>query len=236
MESLIGLVLLWLLWLISSRRWQRKLVVPIVMLAFGLVLTSPVGLAIGQRGLTAALPADTGEAVDAIVVLGRGYELRDPRIEQVWELWRSRRASQVFASGMLDARPIVQVLKDLGIPEPHISGEECSQSTQENALFTTAILHRRGVKKILLVTDTPHMLRALLTFQHFGFHVIPAPVNLPTQLTPTAKFQILLREYAGLLKYKLTGQFDPYASNVQEILSPDIFQKIRDWNCTQMML
>jgi uncharacterized SAM-binding protein YcdF (DUF218 family) len=235
MESLIGLALLWLLWLICSPRWRRKLVVPIIVVAFAIVTISPVGLAIGQWGLTASLPSDTGEAVDAIVVLGRGYELRDPRIAQAWELWRSQRASQVFASGMLDARPIVQVLKDLGIPEHQISGEECSQSTQENALFTTAILHSQSVKTILLVTDMPHMLRATLTFQHFGFRVVPAPVELQTQLPPQVKFQILLREYAGLIKYRLTGQFEAYSPKVREKLSPDIFQKIRSWKCTRMM-
>jgi uncharacterized SAM-binding protein YcdF (DUF218 family) len=199
-------------------------------------MLSPVGLAIEQWGLTAALPSDTGESVDAIVVLGRGYELRDSRIGAVWELWRSQRASQIFASGMLDARPIVKSLKEIGVPEQQIRGEECSQSTEENALFTTAVLHPQGVRKILLVTDNPHMLRALLTFQHFGFRVIPAPVSLPNQLSAQAKFQILLREYGGLIKYKLTGNFESSPSNVQEKLSEDVFQKMRDWNCTQMIL
>jgi uncharacterized SAM-binding protein YcdF (DUF218 family) len=235
MESLIGLVVLWLLWLVSSRRWRRRLGVPIVVIALGLTIASPAGLALGQWGLTAALPSDTGEAVDAIVVLGRGYELRDARVGKAWELWRSQRASQIFVSGMLDARPIIQVLKDMGIPEQQLAGEECSQSTQENALFTFAILHPQDVKNILLVTDLPHMLRALLTFQHFGFHVIPIPVNLPTQLTSPMKLQVMFREYSGLIKYKLTGQFEVRSSEALEKPPAAISQKIRDWNCTQMM-
>jgi uncharacterized SAM-binding protein YcdF (DUF218 family) len=231
MESLIGLGLIWLLWLISSRQWRRWITMPIIVVAIGIILTSPIAVALGQWGLTIQLVPDAGEIADAIVILGRGDQLRDSRIAEAWRLWKSHRAPQVFASGMLDARLIAEVLRDSGVPAEQISGEECSQSTQENALFTSTILHSKNIQKILLVTDLPHMLRASLVFKHFGFNVIPVPVDLPSQIKHRTKLQILLREYAGLIKYNFTGLLK--SRSLEELEKPPIaiYRKIRDWNC-----
>lgn len=231
MEALIGLVLVWLVWLISSRRWRRRLKLPIIISIIAIIMASPLPLAVSQWGLTMAIPRDTGETADAIVVLGRGDDFRDSRIAEAWQLWKSNRAPLVFTSGMLDARPITQVLRELGIPAHQSSGEECSQSTEENALFTAAILHPNKVQKILLVTDTVHMLRASLVFKHFGFQVIPVPVDGPTHITHRAKFQILLREYAGLVKYGFNGLFKSRSLAELEKPPAEVYKKIVDWNC-----
>jgi hypothetical protein len=37
---------------------------------------------------------------------------------------------------MGDAHQIVQTLEEMGVPEQQLGGEECSQTTHENALFT----------------------------------------------------------------------------------------------------
>ncbi|HEY9642858.1 MAG TPA: YdcF family protein [Coleofasciculaceae cyanobacterium] len=231
MEVLIGLALLWVLWLISSRQWKRRLVVPLVATAAGLLIVSPLGLGIALWGLTISLPQDSGEKVDAIVVLGRGDPFRDQRVATVQRLWQTNRAPEIFASGMLDARSIVQNLQEMGLPEQRLDGEECSQTTEENAQFAYAILHPQGIQTILLVTDAPHMLRSFLTFRSFGFHVIPHLSSLPTQLTLSEKFWIVLREYLGLIQYGLTGQLNPRPVEVLQTPPVEIVQKIRDWHC-----
>jgi uncharacterized SAM-binding protein YcdF (DUF218 family) len=230
METLIGLALLWVLWLMSSGRWKRRLGIPLAAIAVGWLIASPLGLGIALWGLTIPLPQDSGEKVDAIVVLGRGEPFRDQRVATVQELWQTNRASEIFASGMLDARPIVQTLKELGLPAQRLDGEECSQTTEENAQFTYAILHPQGIQTLLLVTDAPHMLRSFLAFRSFGFHVIPHLSGLPTHLTLPKKLWIVLREYLGLIQYFFTGQFSPRSEEILQT-PPEVTQKIREWNC-----
>ena len=56
--------------------------------------------------------------------------------------------------------------------------ETKSRTTLENALFSAKMLAPEGVKKIILVTQSYHMKRAVLLFKHAGFEVIPAPTQL----------------------------------------------------------
>jgi len=223
------LAALCVLWLIIPyrRRWRWVW----ILAATVTVLASPLGIAIGNWSLTVFLPSDSGEIVDAIVVLGRGDDLRNRRIVETWKLWQANRAPQIFASGMLDARYIVQELQAIGVDKYRLGGEECSQSTEENALFTAALLYPKGVKRILLVTDSPHMLRSLRMFQSFGFRVIPYPIPLPDNLQTVQKIPILVREYAALVQYTVSGRFQTHPSS--ELITPPaaVTQKIQDWKC-----
>ena len=60
--------------------------------------------------------------------------------------------------------------------------ERKSRSTFENAKFSAEILFPLGRKKILLVTHSYHMPRAVKMFQQAGFEVIPAPTILSRKL------------------------------------------------------
>jgi len=202
-----------------------------MLVAMMMLLASPLGIAIGNWGLTVFLPADSGASVDAIVVLGRGDEMRDRRTVATWKLWRANRAPQIFASGMLDARAIVQELEATGVPKQRLGGEECSQTTEENALFTAALVHSQGVKRILLVTDSPHMLRSLRTFQSFGFTAIPYPVPLSDKLRTVERLQILFREYVALAQYTVSGRFQPRLASISTTPPGAVTQKIQDWGC-----
>jgi len=231
MKFLIILALLWVLWLVIPRRWRRLLILPTVVLAIGSVLISPIGAKIGLWGLTAFVPPDSGESVQAIVVLGRGKSLRELRVSKAQELWQSDRAPRIFVSGMSDADAMMQSLKERGIPEQSLSGEECSQSTEENGAFTSAILHPQGVQRILLVTDPPHMLRSFLIFRSFRFQVIPhfSPMAIPSGLREY--FRVQLREYLGLAEYALTGKF--FLRNPISLHPPseEVTHKLQNWNC-----
>ncbi|OLP20472.1 hypothetical protein BST81_00225 [Leptolyngbya sp. 'hensonii'] len=230
MEALIGLVLLWIGWLLSPRKWRQRLQVPFIIIALVWVLASPVGLTITLWGLTAPLPGDPGEPVDAIVLLGRGDPTRDYRAAAAQSLWQARRASRIFASGMLDARMLVQTLEEIGIPGSSLAGEECSQSTEENAAFTNAVLRPQGIQRILLVTDGPHMLRSFHIFRSFGFQVIPHPLALPAQLSYPARWGVVLRESLALIKSFFSGQFKLQPLEHLQT-SPEVTQKIQAWGC-----
>jgi uncharacterized SAM-binding protein YcdF (DUF218 family) len=231
MEILIGLALLGILWLISPYRWQKSLRPFMIALFTGLVLFSPIGLQLGFWGLTAFVPLDAGDTTDAIVVLGRGPTLRASRVVELQELWQAKRAPRIFASGMMDARAIVQSLKELGMPAKVLSGEECSQSTEENALFTSAILRPEQVQKILLVTDSPHMLRSLLLFRSFGFQVVSHPIALSSQTAFHQQWLILIREFLALVISSLKGQFKPLSIESLDHPPQEVTQKMQDWQC-----
>jgi len=71
-----------------------------------------------------------------------------------------------------------------------------------------------------LITDPPHMLRALLTFRANGFTVTPYTSQLPEHLSFKAKVFLNLRESIGLVSYGLRGLFFPQRS--PELDNPDI--------------
>ncbi|MDX2230093.1 MAG: YdcF family protein [Leptolyngbyaceae cyanobacterium bins.349] len=201
-----------------------------VVLFFALIVSPPI-ITLANWGLVYSLPADSGDAVDAIVVLGRGPDLRERRVEIAEELWKAKRSSYIFASGMLDAQQIVERLRENGLPKQRLAGEACSQTTEENAQFTSVFLQPQKIEKILLVTDPPHMLRSLLLFQSFGFTVIPSPTSLPLKWSTYQQMQLIIREYAALANYKLTGRFKPRTANELKYLNVQATTKITNWNC-----
>ncbi|ARV59199.1 hypothetical protein BZZ01_11665 [Nostocales cyanobacterium HT-58-2] len=202
------LILVFLPWMIPHLRWKRfwsGLGSGLLVIYF--TATFPLTLAVAKKGLVAFIPPDPGTTVDAIVVLGRGEPFRNSRVEVAAELWKAQRAPLIFASGAGDGSEIVELLKAEGIPDAALGEEHCSQTTKENALFTSSVLQPRGVKQILLVTDPPHMLRSLLTFKTMGFEVIPRTSPIPSQLTSSRKAMLMFYEYMGLVSYGLRGDF-----------------------------
>jgi len=232
MEALILLTLIGIFWLVSPRRWRQRVVKPVMILALvGLLVTSPWMVQLATWGLTISLPVDRGERTDAIIVLGRGEELRERRVDRIHNLWQDGRAPRVFASGMMDAQPIIERLQQKGLPGSILSGEGCSQSTEENALYTAAILYPQGVRKIILLTDPPHMLRSFLLFHSVGFTVIPHLSPLPIQWKALQQTTAILREYAGIVHYALMGRFKQRSTAELEHPPAAILEKFTKWHC-----
>lgn len=232
MEALIVLTLLGILWFISSKRWRKHFLMPITLVVLAcLVLASPIGVSLLTQGMKSALPPDSGETAQSIVVLGRGSILQQSRIDVAEQLWREKRAPKIFASGMTDANFIIEQLQTTDIPKQAFSGESCSQSTEENALFSSAVLYPQQVRTILLVTDLPHMWRSLLVFRSFGFTVTPHAIALPEQWSSGHQSWLLLREYLGLLRYTVTGRFKQKSATEIGNPPPEVKRKFVDWNC-----
>ncbi|HEY9615267.1 MAG TPA: YdcF family protein [Microcoleaceae cyanobacterium] len=205
MISLV-VVMFGLLWLLLPRyrRWLARGATAFVIVY--LLLLSPPAVAVSNRLLLSFVPGDSGEVADAIVVLGRGGGLRESRADVAAQLWHEHRAPFVFISGRYDAPPIAERLVEQGVPRTAISGESCSATTEENALLTTQLLKPRQVKRIVLVTDPPHLLRSSLTFRSLGFNVIPHASPLPA-LDSTQRAFLVFREYFGIVAYGLRGRF-----------------------------
>ena len=199
------LLLIGLSWLFRSKRWLRCVGISAIALLIGyLVLISPPAVALTMAGIASPLPPDPGTKVDAIVILGRGREHSPTRADLVTQLWRGQRAPIIFASEINDAPELATLLRTKGIPAASISGEDCSKTTWENAVFTKALLQPQGVKQILLVTDVPHLWRSLLIFEQSGFQVIPRASPLAAEMTSPQRAMLLIREYFFLATYPIT--------------------------------
>jgi uncharacterized SAM-binding protein YcdF (DUF218 family) len=201
------LICLALTWLIPALRWKRPIrwIVSITLLLYVTFFSAPM-VALANRILVAQLPPDSRESADAIVVLGRGKNLRKSRAEVAAQLWQTSRAPKIFVSGRDDAPVIMKLLTTRGISPQSIDYEDCSQTTDENARFTATLLQPRGIQRILLITDPAHMLRASLTFQRLGFTVIPYLSPLPPEYTAQEEAVLVFREYMGLANYGLSGR------------------------------
>lgn len=207
---LISLAIFGIRWIIQNkkaRRWLRSWKVMISLLI--ITASIPLIFTVAAKGLVSFLPTDTGETTQAIVVLGRGPKLRQERIDAAAELWQAKRAAMVFVSGFIDAYDLIPQIKAKGIPNTAVDGENCSRTTWENALFSAAILHPQQIRKVLLVTDGPHMWRSLLLFRANGFTVIPHPTPLPANFGFKSTAFLTLREYLGIVGYALQGLFHP---------------------------
>src|SRR4051794_18202842 len=110
-----------------------------------------------------------------------------------------------------------EVLRSEGIPDDQVWIEGQSSSTFENASLSAPILRQHGVKRILLVTEAYHMLRAQKCFEKQGFSVVPAACGfrIPlkfhfSELIPGWEAiswnEETLHEIVGLLWYKLKGR------------------------------
>jgi uncharacterized SAM-binding protein YcdF (DUF218 family) len=109
---------------------------------------------------------------------------------------------------------------ELGVPESQMIFEDASRNTYENALFTQNLVHPRPDEKWLLVTSAFHMPRSIGIFRALGMHPLAFPVDYRTEgasgdfLPPADGAQAIhnvetaLREWVGLVAYRLTGKTD----------------------------
>jgi uncharacterized SAM-binding protein YcdF (DUF218 family) len=154
----------------------------------GVVTCGVFGLAwrvdrFGQR--ERAVPAD------AIVVLGaRVLPGGVPsgalfaRVEKAVELYRQGLAPRLIFSGGVGVNPPseAQVMRalavELGVPSEACLLEEQSHSTAQNARFSAELLRGLGARRVVVVSDPYHLLRARQYFRLQGFEVATSPALL----------------------------------------------------------
>ncbi|MGA0198305.1 MAG: YdcF family protein [Prochlorotrichaceae cyanobacterium] len=198
-----------------------------------LVILSPLWIEVPMMLLLRFLFTEyAGESADAIVILGRGLQHRSTRIEGAFYLWDEQPDLDIFVSGMNDAVEITTVLADGGIPAAQIQGERCSQSTIENAEFTSLLLSPKGIQKIILVSDRAHLVRASLVFLSYGFEVLPYAVpTVQKQEFSYEKVLVNLREDLGLVYAGLRQQFQPKSATDIQAAQQKSSLILEDWNC-----
>ena len=206
------------------------------------IFSSPLSLALYRQHERTYLPVPVTQSptAEAIVLLGGDVGIPlPPRVESQVSGNRALHALRLYQAGKAplivitggnvfpqrdveaEAAYTADILKRWGVPEEDIVVEKASRNTRENAVTTRRLLSERGIDRILLVTAAFHMPRALPTFRHTGFDVVPSPSGYsivayrrPALLDwwPTlgnlGKAQALMKEKLGILVYRFRGWMD----------------------------
>lgn len=151
------------------------------------LLATPAGARFLLASLEAAggsTPADRLHQAQAIVLLGG----RTDRVHFAARLHRETRLP-LFVTGKgtgdhpfaAESEKMAQVLRDdYGIAAKWLEKE--SLNTEQNAAFSWCLARPAGIRRIVLVTDADHMLRARVAFHAAGFGpILPVPAPMPPQ-------------------------------------------------------
>lgn len=140
------------------------------------------------------------ERLAELIVLTGG----DKRLAEAGRLARRYLHLKVVISG---AKGMSGVPAELGggIEPSRVVLEIRSSNTYENALYATQLIKPRPGARWLLVTGASHMPRALGSFRKVGFELEPWPVY-DINLHNPELVNIALREWCGLLAYRLLGR------------------------------
>ncbi len=133
---------------------------------------------------------DQTQPADVIVVLGSRVYASGPgpalarRTRHAVALYQRGLAPTLICSGGLGPVPPTEaeaacgLAETLGVPASALVIEPQSHSTEENALYTAALMRARGWHIALLATDGFHQYRAQLLFARAGVTVYPSPAQL----------------------------------------------------------
>jgi uncharacterized SAM-binding protein YcdF (DUF218 family) len=161
----------------------------------------------------------------AIVILGGGFRHDAPEVGadtpsltgdlRLIEGARVARATHlpVLISGAPPEAAAMQKFmeEDLQVPVHWVEGE--SWTTRQNAEFSARMLRPLGIDRIILVTSSPHMTRAVGDFTAAGFQVTAAPADMVTRDEPgllwfvpstnaLSRSEAALYEWAGRLFHR----------------------------------
>ncbi|MCY3799058.1 MAG: YdcF family protein [Chloroflexi bacterium] len=152
---------------------------------------------------------DTAEPSEVIIVLGSGLRkdgrpgpALTRRTKHAADLWQEGIAPLVLCTGgqseyypRTEAAACLEILLAAGLPADAILMEERSRSTEENAIFSKRMLDDRRLSRVVLVSDSYHMLRAGWLFRVQGIQSVASPVKSNRIRDPRVYPVSLVREF-----------------------------------------
>lgn len=126
----------------------------------------------------------------------------------------------LILEGEGDAESAPRMLEALGVAPERMILENRSRNTHENAVFSRELADPQPGETWLLVTSAFHMPRSMGLFRKAGFEVVPWPSDYRTagnerpgfmqasELDSLRNMNTALREWMGLVAYRLTGRLD----------------------------
>jgi uncharacterized SAM-binding protein YcdF (DUF218 family) len=159
---------------------------------------------------------DEREPADAIVVLGAAQYNGRPspvlraRLDHALELWRDRLAPAIVVTGGVGPRDREseadvgrKYLRLHGVPDSAVVVAAKGRSTNASMSDVAERLARRGLKRVLLVSDPFHMLRLRLEARRTGL----VAYTSPTDTSPISENPVLELEYLAVEAFKIPVAF-----------------------------
>jgi uncharacterized SAM-binding protein YcdF (DUF218 family) len=158
---------------------------------------------------------DHAQPADVIVVLGsKVYPGGRPgpaltrRTRHAVALYQRGLAPAVICSGGWGTNPPTEaevacgLAQKLGVPASAILLEDRSHSSEENALYTAAIMRAHGWTTVIVVSDGFHLYRAEMLFRRAGVIAYPSPAQVTAgPMNLIERYARESRELAALLWY-----------------------------------
>jgi uncharacterized SAM-binding protein YcdF (DUF218 family) len=164
-------------------RLRRWLFVGLGVVTFGVWGLAFVVDRFGQH--ERAVPSDVVVVLGARVLPnGQPSPALRARIEKAVDLYHQGVAPRLLFSGGVGLHPPAEarVMRDvavrLGVPPEACLIEEQSHSTEQNARFSADVLRSLGARRVVVVSDPYHLLRARQYFRLQGFEVATSPALL----------------------------------------------------------
>ncbi len=152
---------------------------------------------------------NNAEPADVIIVLGAG--LREDgrpgpaltrRARHAAALWHESLAPLILCTGgqseyypRTEAAACREILLAAGLPYDAILTEERSRSTEENAIYSKRLLDELSLSRLVLVSDSYHMLRAGWVFSARGLETFASPAPASRIHDPFVHPFSLVREF-----------------------------------------
>ncbi len=188
-------------------------------LFFLLVAYTPLSNVVARR---LAVPSRPGPA-QAVVVLGAGLQSEGVLSQASFRsafagilLCREGLAPIIVFTGPAfqyeepEALLRAEMARRLGLKADAILTDTTARTTREEASRTSALLHPREVRRILLVTDSLHMVRARRLFERAGLQVLPVAADEFSLEagSPEGRLELtrrILQEAFGIMYYRAAG-------------------------------
>lgn len=124
----------------------------------------------------------------------------------------------VINKGQGQAELAKLIFRGLGFDSSRIIFETNSRNTFENAVNTRELIKPETDEKWVVVTSAYHMPRAIGTFRHIGWEVMPYPVDYRSEGEKSNRFftmgggealsvaNLAIKEWIGLIAYYISGR------------------------------
>jgi uncharacterized SAM-binding protein YcdF (DUF218 family) len=166
---------------------------------------------------------DEQRPVDAIVVLGAAqYDGRPSpvfaaRLDHAVALWYAGLARAFVVTGgkaegdrTTEAAVARRYALDHDVPAEAIIGEDQGRNTLASLRSVAALLHDRGMRSAVFVSDPTHMLRVLRIARDLGIDAYGSPTRTsPIEHDPGDRWQATVHELGALAVYFVTGGAPP---------------------------
>ena len=151
---------------------------------------------------------DEAQPAEAIVVLGAAQYVGRPspvlkaRLDHALSLWRRQLAPRlVFTGGTGDGDTTSEAAVGRnyalrhGVPDSAILLESHGRTTSESMQAVAALLHDRGIERVILVSDGFHMRRLSIIARRNGLEPYGSPTTTsPISANPATQWKYMLNE------------------------------------------